>query len=72
MLLEIYDQDTPEEYQDVGDDNSRPQLGDLRKSKLTLKQLNKLRKLNDIRQIEFGEKMERVKSMYGASDDVAM
>ena len=51
-------------YQDVGQDNSQPKLGDLRKTKLTLRQINKLRRLNDVRTFEFKEKLKDVKQMY--------
>ncbi len=69
LLLELFSnlEQPPEQYQDVDDDNSRPMIGDLRKSKLTLRQLNKLRKLNDVRQVEFQEKLENVKNMYGSA-----
>ena len=53
-----------EGYQDVADDNSQPQLGDLRKTKLTLKQINKLRQLNDVRAYEYQEKVKQVKKQY--------
>ena len=69
LLLELFSnlEQPPEQNQDVDDDNSRPMIGDLRKSKLTLRQLNKLRKLNDVRQVEFQEKLENVKNMYGSA-----
>jgi hypothetical protein len=57
-------QKSPEAYQDVAQDNSQPQLGDLRKSKLTLRQINKLRKLNDVRGFEFKERVKRVQQQY--------
>jgi len=53
-----------EGYQDVEDDNSQPQLHDLRKTKLTLKQINKLRQLNDVRMYEYQEKIDAVKRQY--------
>ena len=53
-----------EGYQDVADDNSQPQLGDLRKTKLTLKQINKLRQLNDIRAYEKQESVKKIKKQY--------
>ena len=43
MLLTEFWHKEPEAYQDLPQDNSQPQLGDLRKSRLTLRQLNKLR-----------------------------
>lgn len=51
-------------YQDVAQDNSQPKLGDLRKTKLTLRQLNRLRQLNDVRQYEFKERVKRVQQQY--------
>lgn len=51
-------------YQDVAQDNSQPKLGDLRKSKLTLRQINKLRRMHDVRTYEFKEKLKQVKQQY--------
>jgi len=53
-----------EGYQDVEDDNSQLQLHDLRKTKLTLKQINKLRQLNDVRMYEYQETVKQVKKQY--------
>lgn len=62
-LLEMY-RPAVDGYQDVAQDNSQPRLGDLRKTKLTLRQINKLRQLNDIRQYEFKEKLKDIKAQY--------
>ena len=56
----------PEAMQDLGDDNSQPQLGQLRKTKLTLRQLNKLRQMNDLRSLEYKEELKQVKKQYAA------
>ena len=48
ILIEIYDQNLAG-FQDVQDDNSAITLSDLRKTKLTLRQINKLRQMNDTR-----------------------
>jgi len=63
ILNELYER-SPDAYQDVAQDNSQPKLGDLRKTKLTLRQINKLRRLNDVRSYEFREKLKRVQQMY--------
>jgi len=63
ILNELY-QRSPGAYQDVAQDNSQPRLGDLRKTKLTLKQINKLRRLNDVRQYEFSEKLKKIQTQY--------
>ena len=63
ILNELYQRE-PEAYQDIANDNTQPKLGELRKTKLTLRQLNKLRKMQDVREYEFKEKLKKVKVMY--------
>lgn len=65
-LLEMFDL-VPDGYQDVEDDNSTLNLDDLRKSRLTLKQINKLRRMQEVRTFERNEKLERIKSQYSQS-----
>jgi hypothetical protein len=64
MILQEFWSKEPEAYQDLSQDNSQPQLGDLRKTHLTLRQLNKLRKMNDIRAVEYKEKLKLVRQQY--------
>ena len=64
MILNEFYKKEPEAYQDLQDDNSQPQLGDLRKTRLTLRQLNKLRKMNDVRAYEYKEKLKLVRQQY--------
>ena len=64
MLLQEFWKKDPEVYQDVAQDNSQPQLGDLRKSRLTLRQLNKLRRMNDVRAYEYKEKLKLIRQQY--------
>jgi hypothetical protein len=64
MLLQEFWKKDPEAYQDLSQDNSQPQLGDLRKTRLTLRQLNKLRKMNDVRAFEYKEKLKLVRQQY--------
>ena len=63
ILNELYNR-SPEAYQDLEQDNSQPRLGTLRKTRLTLRQLNKLRQMNDIRSVEYREKLKLVKQQY--------
>ena len=65
-LLEIFEP-MPMGYQTEKDDNSAVKLRDLRKTKLTLKQLNRLRIMNDIRKLEHEKKIEAVQSQYKAA-----
>ena len=64
-LLEIFEP-TPAGYETEKDDNTVVKLRDLRKTKLTLKQLNRLRIMNDIRKLEHEKKIEAVQTQYKA------
>ena len=63
ILNELY-QKQPEGLQDLSQDNSQPTMGDLRKTHLTLKQLRKLRMMNDVRTYEYKEKLAQVRKQY--------
>jgi hypothetical protein len=52
-------------YQELASDKSQQKIEDLRKTRLTLAQINQIRKMNDQRTLEQKEKLERVKLMYG-------
>ena len=54
-------------YQELSSDKSQQKIEDLRKTRLTLAQINQIRKMNDQRTLEQKEKLERVKLMYGQS-----
>ena len=64
MLLNEFFQKEPSAYQDLSQDNSQVQKDDLRKSRLTLRQLNKLRKMNDVRSVEYKEKLKLIRQQY--------
>jgi len=63
ILNELYERE-PEAYQDLSQDNTQPQMGQLRKTRLTLRQINKLRKMNDIRAVEFRDKLKDLRAQY--------
>ena len=63
LLTEVFDQ-SPEAFQDLSQDNSQPTIRDLRKTRLTLKQIDKLRQMNDVRNYEFKEKLEKIARQY--------
>jgi hypothetical protein len=54
-------------YQDVETDNSKPRWRESRKTKLTLKQIRKLRKMMDVRSFEKQQHLKKVHEQYGAS-----
>ena len=71
ILNELYEK-SPEAYQDLNDDNSQPEMGQLRKTRLTLKQIRKLRQMNELREIEFKDKLKYVTMQYAPAPEPAM
>jgi hypothetical protein len=65
ILNELFQSAVPG-YQNVEDDNTQLTKDDLRKTRLTLKQISKLRQMNDIRNIENKEKIGKIQAMYAA------
>jgi hypothetical protein len=57
--------------QDVNDDNSKPTWRTSRKTKLTLSQIRKLRKMLDVRNYEKKKYLENVRNQYGAKPEQA-
>ena len=62
-LFEMYDAPI-QGYQDVSQDNSKPQWKQSRKTKLTLAQIRKLRKMNDVRNYEKAKTLKKVRKQY--------
>ena len=63
ILNEIYER-SAEAYQDVSQDNTQPKINKLRTTRLTLRQIRKIRQMNDIRQVEYKEKLKYVRNQY--------
>ena len=63
ILNELY-QKQPVAYQDVSQDNSKYKWTENRKSKLTLRQIRKLRKMLDVRNFERNENLKKVRKQY--------
>lgn len=64
-LIEMFDARGPG-FETEEDDNSPMKLSDLRKTRLTLLQLNRLRMMNDVRALEQEKKIEQVQQQYQA------
>lgn len=62
-LFEMFEPAIPG-YQDVESDNSRPQWRESRKTKLTLRQIRKLRKMNDVRNYEKANYLKKIHAQY--------
>jgi hypothetical protein len=56
----------PDGYQTPAEDHSVAKKSDTRKTRLTLRQINKLRIMNDIRRIEHEKDIEKAVKQYGA------
>jgi hypothetical protein len=67
--LYYFDKETMEpvedERYDAGDDESVMSLGDTRKTRLTLKDINKARRADDQHQKEANKDLIHIRSMYG-------
>jgi len=61
----------PPGYSTEKDDQSILTISDLRKTRLTLDQLNKLRQINDIRKIEHEKKLKGLSNMYKPAEQDA-
>ena len=71
ILNEIYER-SPEDYQDVAQDNTQPKMDKLRTTRLTLRQIRKLRQMNDVRQVEYKEKLKYIRSQYAPPPEPAV
>lgn len=63
ILNELFAKNVPE-MQDLSQDGSALKYEDSRKTRLTLGQLNRLRKMNDMRALEHEQEMSLVRKMY--------
>lgn len=64
MLLTEFFQDNTENYRTEKDDNSVAKLSDLRTTRLSLEQLNRLRLMNDVRKLEQEKRIDTVSKQY--------
>ena len=62
-LFEMFDEAVAG-YQDVSADNSQPKWKESRKTKLTLRQIRKLRKMNDVRNYEKANYLKKINAQY--------
>jgi hypothetical protein len=58
-------------YTNPKDDHSVPTLNDVRKTKLTLGQINRMRLIRDVRKFELRTNLEKVRKQYGPSPEAA-
>ena len=58
-------------YHDVTQDQSRAQRKDARKTRLTLRKINQLRRMDDMRKIEHDRNVSKLKNIYGTQPGTA-
>jgi len=63
-INEIFDSEIANDHRTETDDNSVPKLGDVRKTKLTLAQINRLRIMQDVRTLEHEQHIDKVQTQY--------
>jgi hypothetical protein len=69
-LYEMFEKAIPG-YQDANADHSKPVFKQSRKTKLTLKQIRKLRKMLDVRNYEKKENLKKIHDQYGPKAEAA-
>lgn len=73
-ILDLFESDDivtslPQGYSSEEDDQTVLKLSDIRKTRLTLGQLNKLRMLNDIRKLEHEQSISKLAKQYKPSPE---
>lgn len=65
LLLEMFERPV-DGLQDVSNDNSVIRFKEQRKTKLTLRQIRKLRRMNEVRNFEKAKSLKKIHDQYGA------
>jgi hypothetical protein len=63
LLLEFYDK-APTDFQDINDDHSQVRWGELRKTRLTLSEINKIRRMNEVQAYERAQNLKKIRRQY--------
>ncbi len=70
-LEETYKRIITEHYFPEDDEHNKAELDDTRRARLTLRHLNKLRKIQELKTLEQGAHADFVKTMYGTPPEGA-
>ena len=68
FICELF-QPTPDGYSTEKEDNSVPKLSDVRKTRLSLAQINRLRMMNDVRKYEHEKKLATISKQYKPAEE---
>ena len=67
MLLYEFNAEKAFNRHNEKDDNTPMKLSDLRKTRLSLEQINRLRMMNDVRNLEHEQHLKKVNKQYNAA-----
>jgi hypothetical protein len=70
IISEIF-KPMPDGYSTEKDDNSVLKLSDVRKTRLSLAQINRLRSMNDVRKFEHEQKLTTISKQYKPPEEPA-
>lgn len=68
-LFEFFSNNAVNAYKDTSNDGSKLEYEDTRKTRLTLKQIHQLRRMSDVKDIEKKNEIDRLKKIYGSTED---
>ena len=68
FICELFEP-TPDGYSTEKEDNSALKLSDVRKTRLSLAQINRLRIMNDVRKFEHEKKLTTISKQYKPAED---
>lgn len=68
FICELFEP-TPDGYRTEKEDNSALKLSDVRKTRLSLAQINRLRIMNDVRKFEHEKKLLTISKQYKPAED---
>lgn len=64
MILREFYEAPPLGWQETADDNSRPKWGEGRHSKLTFGEINKIRRMSEVRNYERAKNLKKIRAQY--------
>lgn len=64
MFLREFFEAAPEGWQDRQDDHSQPKWGESRKTKLLLREINKLRRMQEVQAYERAKDLKKIRKQY--------
>lgn len=64
ILVEFYESKSSSPLQDVEDDNSAPKFTEARKTRLLLREINKIRRMREVQSYERAKQLKKIRKQY--------